>query len=664
MNDIDIKLGADYTGAAAFKKAKNDVFSLEKGVKNLARTFGIAFGAQEVIQFGTQAVKAFANSERQTQQLTQSLTNLGLSLSSAPLDEYLQKLELAVGVTRDKLQPALINLLSVTGSISKSQKLLNTSLDIQASGLMDVQQAAEILSKAYVGNKKGLKELQLGLTSAELDILTFDQALALIEQKFGGQLNAKLNTTASDIERLGAAARQAKTLIGEGLANSFSDLAGNGDIDAATIKIVQFGQAVSNTLQTLAALMSGAFSGDLGGMVNNLLKIWSGKKTPASAANDTAMAQQQRKAEEAAAERAKKLGVLQAKAAKDQAALLKVQRAKSVFDLKKIQIEAALRGQISDEERKRLLELKKITEAELDAATKYNMLLNDTQKKVKDLIEESKKVKEIPNPYEPWKRATEDTRTPLEKIRDLTRELVSFVTNPFGYWYEKIFGINEKLKEILGKIDLMKIITNPFTDWYDKISKSNPILEGIRNVATTIAKIIENPFEPWRAVLNLAKIAIDWVLKLGKRIIEEINFNPFKAWSDAGSTINRTLDSILKNVIPNYKNINWNPFDGWASSAKTLLDRLKEIWNWIKKIDFNPFDKNKQVSYSGDVASIGSSANVMGASGNNQTVNINVSGAIDPYATANAVANALNLSATSIGSYNSLGISKSLVSYT
>lgn len=663
MNDIDIKLGADYTGENAFKKAKNDVFSLEKSVKNLAKQFGLVFGTQQLIQFGAESVKAFANSEKQTQQLTQSLNNLGLSLSATPLDQYLQKLEVAVGVTRDKLQPALLDLLSVTGSIAKSQKLLNASLDIQASGLMDVEQAANVLSKAYVGNKKGLKELRLGLTTAELDLLTFDQVMALIEQRFSGQLQAKLGTTASNIERVGMAAHQAKTLIGEGLVNSFSLLAGNGDIDSATIKIVQFGQAVSNVLQSVSALIAGGLSGDFKGMANNLIKIWSGKKTNATASGDAAMLAQQKKAELEAAKRAKDLAALQAKAAKDQAALLKVQRAKAVFDLKKIQIEAALRGQISDEDRRRLLELKKITETEVDAVTNYNKILTDTQSKTAALIGLSKTAKDIPNPYQPWADSLDKSQSWSDRLRGYSLTIAGIVANPFTYWATALFGSSNSAASLSGKVTPLQNLLNPFKNWFDTLAATNPIAGVFKGIVGWISKIVENPFNPWETAISIAKGAIYWLWETTKSIIKNIS-NPYQIWRDSVSAAKTALETIWKTVLPPFKNL-FNPFSSWLGSIGSVWDKLKDMWKWLWDRDWNPFNGKKaaSASYSMDAASLTSAANSVNNTSNNQSVNINVSGAIDPYGTANAIADVLNLSATAVGSYANLGTSRTLVSY-
>lgn len=663
MNDIDIKLGADYTGAPAFKKATNDVFSLEKSVKNLAKQFGLVFGAQQVIQFGKESVMAFANSEAQAQQLTTALTNLGLSLSAQPIDEYLQKLELAVGVTRDKLQPALLDLLSVTGSINKSQKLLNASLDIQASGLMDVQQAANILSKAYVGNKKGLKELRLGLTTAELDLLTFDQVLALVEQRFSGQLQAKLGTTASNIERMGIAGRQAKTLIGEGLVNSFSILAGNGSIDAATTKLVQFGQAASNVLQTVSALIAGVLGGDFKGMANNLLSIWSGKKTNASAAGDAAAAAQQKKVEEEAAKRQKYLASLQAKAAKDQAALLKVQRQKAIFDLKKIQIEAALRGQISDEDRKRLLLLKEITENEIDRVTKYNDILSQTQNKAANLISISKDAKNIPNPYAPWADSLDKSQSMGDRLKGYATTIAGIVANPFTGWFTALFGSSNSANNLSSKLTPLQSLTNPFAKWFDSLAASNPVVNFLKDAAGWIAKITDNPFDPWRASVALAHGIVNFLWELTKTIIRNIT-NPYAAWKSVLDFTMKTLSDIWKFISTNFKTLT-NPFSSWGTGIQSVWDKLKNLWKWLWERDWNPFNGKSSVSstsYAGVSASVGSAAMSNNVS-NNQSVNINVSGAIDPYGTANAIADVLNLSATAVGSYANLGVSKTLVSY-
>jgi hypothetical protein len=116
---------------------------------------------------------------------------------------------------------------------------------------------------------------------------------------------------------------------------------------------------------------------------------------------------------------------------KNQAALA---RAKAVFDLEKIQIEAALQGKITEEERTRLLLMKAILEEDADKAEKLSARLETIQKQTLELAE-SLTTLEANDPFAKWgdyfdaaKKNIKDLFDTLAKQQIALNELTSGIT--------------------------------------------------------------------------------------------------------------------------------------------------------------------------------------------------------------------------------------------
>ena len=231
MSNVDIKIAAEFVGKKAFKQADTATDKLVKSTKKLASAFGLAFGTQAIISFGKKSVKAFAESEQEATRLRTAVSNLGLAFAAPEIDRYIDKIELATGVNRDQLQPSFLNLLRTTGSLAKSQELLNLSLDIAASEGISVTAVSEKLSQAYVGQARGLRSLNLGLTTAELNTADFEFIQRKLTTLFAGQGEAAANSYTASIAKLGIASEQASEIIGGGLVDSLIILSGNTSVD-------------------------------------------------------------------------------------------------------------------------------------------------------------------------------------------------------------------------------------------------------------------------------------------------------------------------------------------------------------------------------------------------------------------------------------------------
>jgi hypothetical protein len=143
--------------------------------------------------------------------------------------------------------------------------------------------------------------------------------------------------------------------------------------------------------------------------------------------SDVKAAAARKAAEAAAKKRAAELLALQKKTLKSQQDLLKLNKAKAIFDLQKIQIEAALKGKISEEERIRLLLLRAIAEENIDDIEKYTKMLNAVQGKVEALQETLAQVyaMDAGNPFISWEIGLNGVERAIIEINKQSIQLTS-----------------------------------------------------------------------------------------------------------------------------------------------------------------------------------------------------------------------------------------------
>jgi hypothetical protein len=226
QSNIDIKIIAEFLGKSAFKQADTAANKLNKTVKSLGQSFGLAFGGAALGYAIKSTIKDFADAQRETQQLTNTVKNLGLAFAAPEINAYIEKIGKLYGVTGDQAVPAMQALLTATGSVSRSTKIMNVALDLAASRSADVASVAKDLSSAYVGNTKGLNQYKLGLTKAELAAMSFDEILEKISSQTLGAADEAAKTLTGQLAILSEISNQAKERIGGGLVEVLGGLAG------------------------------------------------------------------------------------------------------------------------------------------------------------------------------------------------------------------------------------------------------------------------------------------------------------------------------------------------------------------------------------------------------------------------------------------------------
>ena len=426
MSNVEIKIATEYSGKG-MTQAEKAAQKLARTVTKLAGALGLSLGTAAVARFGKASVKAFLDDEAAATRLTNAMKNLGLELSAPSMQRFIENLANATGIVDDKLRPAMQALLQVTGSVTQSQKILATSVDISRATGEDLTQVANDLAQAFVGNTKGLRKYNLGLTQAELKSASFADILARVNTLFGGASAAHLATYAGQMELLSQRAGEAQEVIGKGLIDSLVLLAGTKDgvqgVADAMANAAQNTADFSLGVSTLFAKVKGTKIGEaIFGTLSDVIKYGPigditrlGTKSRKVIENKGAIVPQVQsaldakarddaaKAEKLAAARAKAIANSQSKVLKAQKDSLKIKQIGAVFDIQQIQIAAALKGKISDEERTRLELQSALLAGNADEAERLVKKLAETTGIGVELRAWLKALPDAKNPFEAWK---------------------------------------------------------------------------------------------------------------------------------------------------------------------------------------------------------------------------------------------------------------------
>lgn len=352
--------------AKGFKQAETALGKLNGTAKKVAGSLGLAFGAAAIAQYGKAAVKAFAEDEAAALRLNRAVENLGIGFANPAIADYIANLERSAAVADDILRPAFQGLLTTTGSLTQSQKLLNDAITISRASGVDLATVTEDLGKGYVGITKGLTKYNTGLTRAELQSKSFNEILGVILKRSAGAAEDYLDTTAYKFNVLSVATSNASEIIGGGLIDAFALVGGGTDANDAAYVIegiatalakvsVQAGRTIGvipTLIQNLKKLPRDIFAGFAGAQLGVNVVIPQKKEevklTLTQKKQEELMAKLEkdslRREKERLALKNKQLATDKAKAiiAKGEAALLK---GNEVFDMDKIQIAAALTSQ-------------------------------------------------------------------------------------------------------------------------------------------------------------------------------------------------------------------------------------------------------------------------------------------------------------------------------
>jgi len=238
------------------KKGQKEISSLDKSLKKLAGTFATVFGAQKLLQFSKNAVNAFMADEKAAKSLELQLKNTGFAFSAPGVENYISSLQSLYGVLDDQLRPAFQQLLTVTGSITKSQDALQTALNVSAATGKSLTEVSAALTRGFSGNTAGLSRLGAGISKATLKTGDMDKIMGELNKKFAGQAAARLDTYAGKMGLLNVAATDAQETIGKGLLDALALLGKDTSISTATDLMDNFAQSTADAILGVGVLIS------------------------------------------------------------------------------------------------------------------------------------------------------------------------------------------------------------------------------------------------------------------------------------------------------------------------------------------------------------------------------------------------------------------------
>ncbi len=421
----------------------------------LGKKFLAVFSVTKVVQFGKASVQAFSDSTKEAQLLATQLNAVNLGFASPFINDFIDKLELATGVAGDKLTNAFISLSQATGDASTAQKILTTALDVSLGTGKDLQTVSNALQRAYKGETTALARLRIGYTTAELKGKKFDEVLEDLQTRFDGAAGKATDTFAGKMQRLAAAVEQAKEAFGEGLVSGLEDADVSieelqegiinlgkalGTLSAA---VVEFGKDAEDTFRGITESKAAkAVMALFEGLVRGAGFIVTGELVPTMDSASARLAGQQAR-KEAEQNRARLRAQNALTKAEKRTAIEKLNNEKKItsekkkqnteskiideinkrFEMDRIQIAAALGGQINDVERLRL----ELMQAILDEDVKRAIIL------------EGQLIK------------AEAAAVELALLLDSLDEMVG---DPFADWPGTITRIQELLKTLKIKIPI------------------------------------------------------------------------------------------------------------------------------------------------------------------------------------------------------------------
>jgi hypothetical protein len=487
-----------------FNDADKAFGKLEKSAKSLGRVIGVSLSAAAITAYSKKAISA-ANADIKSQRLLAvSLNNVGLAYAKVDVEQFIQRLQEQTGILDDELRPAFSQLAQITGSVRRSQELLGLAFDVSAGSGKDINSVVDILTKAFLGNTKGLKSLNLAYTDAELKAMDFNKVVTILSQQFAGQGAASVEGFEGKMNLLNVAASNATETIGVSLITALELLSADNSIETATKKMKGFGDAIANNITATAYLIrelgkipGAGVLGNIFGFIEDRISFFS----PSNAANllkqikgfqgmgnisvtkssqDTQKAQidEARRAEEAALKRQKEILALlkqQTKQQKAMAAAAKKQKQEEGilaeinkrFEMDRIQIAAALGGQINDVERLRL----ELMQAILDEDVKRAIIL------------EGQLIK------------AEAAAAELALLLDSLDEMVG---DPFADWPGTITRIQELLKTLNIKIPIETL----FAEKGLKLDQDKMTVTKLERMDVTATNVYINGARPLDEFVN------------------------------------------------------------------------------------------------------------------------------------------------------------------
>ena len=199
--------------------------------------FGAIAAASGLLVFAKNSIQAALAQEKLDKQLQLSLRSIGEEFALPSVKNFIDDLQRATNVTEDQLVPALRQLISQTGDLQSSQVLLGKALDISAGTGADLDSVLNAINKAAIGNYTSIGKLGVGFTAAEAKAMGFVNLMQSLD-KYAGAAEDQTKTFAGQLQSFKISAGEATETLGQGFLTAAALIAtGSENLDTFGVKL-------------------------------------------------------------------------------------------------------------------------------------------------------------------------------------------------------------------------------------------------------------------------------------------------------------------------------------------------------------------------------------------------------------------------------------------
>jgi len=180
----DVEEGIDKVGRAGKKSAP--------GVREMVNAFAGLAGVAVAIQQFKEGFEAVAKQEQSMNALAQTATRLGDSQDEvkAKVTGLADAMKQAAGIDDSVSIPAMIRHYQALGNIDKALAASRLAADVHVGGLMSMEEANDLVTKAMSGSTEGLKKYGIVIDQSLSKKKQAQEALEALEKKFGGSASS------------------------------------------------------------------------------------------------------------------------------------------------------------------------------------------------------------------------------------------------------------------------------------------------------------------------------------------------------------------------------------------------------------------------------------------------------------------------------------------
>ena len=466
-------------------KGFDKVVATSKFRLNAFAKAGAIAAAAGLAIFAKNSIQAALAQERLDKSVEQSLRSINQLDQLPEINSFISGIEKASNITKDRLTPAINGLIIQTGNLTKAQDLFTVAVDTSVGAGRDLNQVSDALGKASRGNFKALGALGLGFDAATAKQVGLADITDYLTLKFSGSAKRAADTFGGELDSLKISAGAAQTSLGQGFITATEIIVGGADAsDYFGAKLESLGLNGGYILVALAdkaSKITKAFS-SLGKKIegNRFLRLIFDSSNipiiPGLVSGFSMLAKEGKKVTETTKKTLKqtkeqkavadKLAALQARLDKlagdtlnKQKKLTEEKRAQealdkkkaeleAMFDLDRINLQAALSRKLSGEDELRVKILQQLADG------------------TKKAVDEAQRYADVLKVIEDGKITTGEIDSLAQKWGISTKEVELYL--------RKLFESNEELRKMLALLD--------------EISKKK-ISNAIQQVQTTVQRI-------------------------------------------------------------------------------------------------------------------------------------------------------------------------------